>query len=37
MLKEYHFYLFGQIQTGQTGGQLYSYTYPYSIVFSGFA
>ena len=37
MLKEYHFYLFGQNLTSQTGGQLYSDTYPYAIVFSGFA
>ena len=29
MLNEQQFYLFGQIQTNQTGGQLYSDTFPY--------
>ena len=29
LLNEQQFYLFGQIQTSQTGGQLYSNTYPY--------
>ena len=31
MLNEHQFYLFGQIQTSQTGGQLYSDTSPYEI------
>ena len=29
MLNDQQFFLFGQIQTGQTIGQPYSYTYPY--------
>ena len=29
MLNEHQFYLFGQIQTSQTGGQLYSDTSSY--------
>ena len=29
MINELQIYLFGQIQTSQTGGQLYSYTLPY--------
>ena len=29
MLSEQQFYLFGQIHTSQTGGQMYSYTSPY--------
>ena len=29
MLNEQQFYLFGQIQTSQTGGQPYSDTFPY--------
>ena len=29
MLNEQRFFLFGQIQTSQTGGQLYSVTLPY--------
>ena len=31
-LNEQQFYLFGQIQTGQTGGQPYSDSYPYRKV-----
>ena len=30
-LNEQHFYLFGQIQTSQTGGQPYSNTSPYEV------
>ena len=30
MLNEQQIYLFGQIQTSQTVGQLYSDTFPYS-------
>ena len=30
MLNEQQLYLFGQLQTSQTGGQLYSYTSPFS-------
>ena len=29
MLNEQHIYIFGQIQTSQTEGQLHSETYPY--------
>ena len=32
MLNEQHIYLFGQIQTSQIGGQLYSDTSPYKVI-----
>ena len=36
MLDEHKCYLFGQIQTSQTEGQLFSDTFPYGKVSMGF-